>query len=172
MNGCVDKHDATIRDISRLATGVMHAFGAIQRGRGFSRSGHNGAMSGTANTHLINALARVLQRHQERLVTKHHWATELAGLTESTARSAFTGRNVTLKTLQALASAAGMSVSEMLEYGEPDWETRVRARSMANAIIAELGSADEAAQLEDAVKTARRRAPKRRASSASEPSGE
>ncbi len=129
-------------------------------------------MSEAANPHLIHALSRVLQRHQDRLVTKHHWATELAGLTESTARSAFSGRNVTLKTLQALANAAGMSVSELLEYGEPDWEKRVRARSMANAIIAELGSAEEAAQLEDVVKTARRRAPKRRAPAASEPSGE
>ncbi len=74
------------------------------------------------------ALARVLEIHKARIPDPTHWA-RLAGMPESTARKLMRGKNTTVKTLRALAEPLGMSVGELLDYGEDDWERRLRIRN-------------------------------------------
>lgn len=137
MNCGVDQHALTDTAIYRgLSSAIAMRECAIQRGRAFSRTSDNAGMGEATKTNIKLALERVLEAQRSLLETKNNWAT-LAGLTESTARTAFSGRNTTVKTLQALADAAGMTISQMLEYGEPDWKVRVRARAVFSGWTAE-----------------------------------
>jgi len=85
------------------------------------------------------ALERVLEASKMRFKTANQWYTK-AGLTESTGRSAF-GGNPTVKTLEKLAEAAGLSLAEMLEYGDPDWQQKRRARAFVASMTDEEAAA-------------------------------
>ncbi|MCM8736620.1 hypothetical protein M5E06_21060 [Azospirillum sp. A1-3] len=86
-------------------------------------------MSDQPQTDIIAAFNRVLDARKALLKSKNNWRV-LSGLPKTTALDAFAGKNPTMDTLQKLATAAEMTVAEMLEYGDPDWETKAQARAI------------------------------------------
>ncbi|CAO3420869.1 hypothetical protein [Azospirillum endophyticum] len=78
-------------------------------------------------TDIAAALNRVLLTHKERLRSKNHWA-GLSKLPTTTVLDAFNGANSTIDTLTKLADGAGMSLAELLAYGDPDWQIQVKTR--------------------------------------------
>ncbi|MFP5516356.1 MAG: hypothetical protein ACLGJC_25160 [Alphaproteobacteria bacterium] len=86
-------------------------------------------MSDQPQTDIVAAFNRVLDARKPLLKSKNNWRV-LSGLPKTTALDAFAGKNPTMDTLQKLASAAEMTVAEMLEYGDPDWQTKAEARAM------------------------------------------
>lgn len=84
-------------------------------------------MSDPRQTNLVEAFNRVLEARKDVLRSKNNWRV-LAEIPKTTALDAFAGRNPTMDTLQKLAKAAQMTVAEMLEYGDPDWEFKVAMR--------------------------------------------
>lgn len=105
----------------------------IQHGREKSRSGHNAYMTETHKKNsekpdLGEIVDRVLSVYGDRLKSAHNWAT-MAGKNESTLRSAVKG-NPTINTLHMIATAAGLTVGELLDFAGADWKTRVEARKI------------------------------------------
>lgn len=131
MDGLVDvQHGADHNAIYRDVQAPLLTCHATRRARGIPRSAlHNGGMENGIPIDVAAACERVFNARKDKLRTKTEWARK-AGLTESTARTAFAGRNTTVATLAALAEAAGMTLPEMLEYGQPDWEVKVRVRAL------------------------------------------
>ena len=86
-------------------------------------------MADTKKTDIIEAFNRVLAARKNVLRSKNNWRV-LAEVPKTTALDAFAGRNPTVETLEKLAKAAGMTVAEMLEYGDPEWEWRIAARAL------------------------------------------
>lgn len=100
---------------------------SVQRSRAFARGPHNAGMDTPPKTDIAAALNRVLLTHKERLRSKNHWA-GLSKLPATTVLDAFNGANSTIDTLTKLADGAGMSLAELLAYGDPDWEMQVKTR--------------------------------------------
>lgn len=100
---------------------------SVRRSRAFARGPHNAGMDTPPKTDIAAALNRVLLTHKERLRSKNHWA-GLSKLPATTVLDAFNGANSTIDTLTKLADGAGMSLAELLAYGDPDWEMQVKTR--------------------------------------------
>ncbi|MGF7178276.1 hypothetical protein [Azospirillum doebereinerae] len=79
-------------------------------------------------TDITAALNRVLATHKERLRSKNHWA-GLAKIPATTVLDAFKGANSTIDTLTKLAEGAGLTLAELLAYGDPDWQVQVKTRN-------------------------------------------
>lgn len=90
-------------------------------------------MADHQKTDIVAAFNRVLDEKKETLRSKNNWRV-LAGIPKTTALGAFAGKNPTMDTLEKLAAAAGLTVGEMLEYGDPDWHAKVRARSLISKL--------------------------------------
>jgi hypothetical protein len=86
-------------------------------------------MSDQPQTDIVAAFNRVLDARKSLLKSKNNWRV-LSGVPKTTALDAFAGKNPTMDTLQKLAAAAKMTVAEMLEYGDPDWEAKAKARAI------------------------------------------
>ncbi|MBP2232500.1 hypothetical protein J2847_005829 [Azospirillum agricola] len=159
MDAFVDmKHGSIMPRYIAVSQSHSSQKSAIERGRDFSRSRHNTAMVDdriSDRPDLGEVVDRVMSVHGDRLHSPNNWA-KMAGKNESTLRSAMRG-NPTVSTLHAIAKAAGMTVVELLEYGEPDWEQRVRARQAANAILEKMTSRDEAIETGKALQANRKR---------------
>lgn len=78
---------------------------------------------------------RVLSVYGDRLKSAHNWAA-MAGKNESTLRSAVKG-NPTINTLHMIATAAGLTVGELLDFAGADWESRVEARKILKEMAPE-----------------------------------
>lgn len=100
---------------------------SVQRSRAFAWRPHNAGMDTPPKTDIAAALNRVLLTHKERLRSKNHWA-GLAKIPATTVLDAFKGANSTIDTLTKLAEGAGLSLAELLAYGDPDWEIQVKTR--------------------------------------------
>lgn len=128
MDGCVDQHAAIMHGIPRMSTAVDRLPCAVERRRAFSRVRHNAGMQDKPSFRVSDALHRALQANKRLLKSMNHWGVR-AGLPQTTVRDAFNPeRNPTIDTLTRLAAAADMTVAELMEYGDPDWEVRVKAR--------------------------------------------
>lgn len=86
-------------------------------------------------TDIPAALTRVMKRH-ERVGNPTRWA-KLAGLPRQTVADAVRGANTTLETLQKMAAGAGMTLAELLEYGDEGWESRTAARMLLRSMTVE-----------------------------------
>lgn len=87
-------------------------------------------MDHSHQTSITLALSRALKARKELLRSKNHWSVR-AGLPQTTVRDAFSPeKNPTAETLIKMATAAEMTLAELLEYGDPDWETKAAARTL------------------------------------------
>jgi DNA-binding phage protein len=88
------------------------------------------AMTPSAAANIPAALHNALKTHKALLRSINHWG-NLTGLGRTTVREAFKpDANPTVDTLTKLAAAANMTLAELLDYGTPDWQIRVRARQL------------------------------------------
>ncbi len=157
FDGGVDQHAHIDTAIYRgLQARMSPADAAIERGRTFSRSHHNAGMEKRDPPSLKLAIERLLDERAREDMASRNAVAGAAGRSESTIRSATKpSGNPTLRSLNDIANAFGITVSELLDYGEPDWQARVRARRMANSILKEMSSPEEALALESAVQSNR-----------------
>ena len=93
-------------------------------------------MEKTRSTSVPDALKRALAANKSLLRSKNNWSV-LAELPQSTVLDAFRpNKNPTIDTLSKMAAAAKMTVSELLEYGDPEWEAKVAARQLLKGMEA------------------------------------
>lgn len=163
-------YTAIYRGTSSMETAIHSA---IERGRAFSRSHHNASMEKRDPPSLKLAIERLLDERAREDLASRNAVAGAAGRPESTVRSATKpSGNPTLRSLNDIANAFGITVSELLDYGEPDWQARILARRMANSILKEMKSPEEALDLEAAVQSNRAKKKTRRARAASSTSDE
>lgn len=88
-------------------------------------------------TNIPLALRRVLAERQGFLKSMNNWA-KISEAKPSTVRDAFNpDNNTTLETLSKLAKGAGLTLAEMLEYGDLDWENKIAARRLIMEMTSE-----------------------------------
>lgn len=92
-------------------------------------------MTEKRRTDIPLALKRVMAAI-ETIANVNRWAT-VSGVPRQTLKDAVEGSNVTAETLERLAGAANMTVAEMLEFGDPDWEWLVAARDLLKGMSSE-----------------------------------
>lgn len=131
MDGLIDvQHDREAITVYRGTSSRKTRYTDVA----FYRDPHYLSGMETQGTDLIAAFDRVLEERKDLLRNKGAWA-KMAGLRDSTARGAFANKNPTVDTLTRLAEAAGLTLAELLEYGDPDWEIKRRAK----ALVRQLG---------------------------------
>lgn len=142
MNGSVNvQHGADYNHgIPWMASTLSAGLPTARFGTALPWGHHNGDMDEPKRTDIPTALQRVMAAHPS-VGNVTRWAAA-AALPRQTVADATKGANTTLTTLLKLATAAGMTLAEMLEYGDPDWDHKAAARELLNGM-----SKDEIAAL-------------------------
>ena len=127
MNSAVDeKHGDSLSRHTVIFKTETHQSSTVYRPRGLPWLRHNGGM--VAKTNITESLRRVSALFPNAR-NPTQWA-KSSQCGRQTVVDAINGSNATLDTLHKLAQGVGLTLAEMLEYGDHDWENKVAARRL------------------------------------------